>query len=258
MNYQELKTALKTLQDQGHEIPALNSKKEVLETALAQILASIKPTAPEILEVSIEPTAPSTGTLQAIQQLDAMEAIASNHELVLSVCQSVKYDGSIDIDKATGIIFDELCLDNGMEWAVIAKCQRMIKSVYLSSTPSPEPTAPSTVTNYDTTPSVEITTPEVTPAFTNPEHPALTEVREIAKGLEIVLIWAIAVIRSMIRFSTPYVKTALRVALRFTIFTIALLGYWLLPKAQLVAYTLGIWGMTIALRLIYSRRWSIA
>jgi len=256
MNYQELKTALKTLQDQGHEIPALNSKKEILETALAQILAT---TAPEIVEVSIEPTAPRTGTLQAIQQLDAMEAIASNHELVISVCQSVKYDGSIDIDKATGIIFDELCLDNGMEWAVIAKCQEAIKAVYLSSTPSPEPTAPSTVTNYDTTPSVEIPSPEVTPAFTNPEHPALTEVREIAKGLEIVIIWAIAVLRSLIRFATPHIKTALLAALRFTIYTIALLGYWLLPKAQLVIYTLGFWGMTIALKIIRNDRgWSIA
>jgi len=166
MNYQELKTALKTLQDQGHEIPALNSKKEVLETALAQILAAI---APEIVEVSIEPTPAVIEVLIA-----------------------------------------------------------------------------------------PITTPEVTPDFTNPEHPALTEVREIAKGLEIVLIWAIAVIRSMIRVSTPHIKTALRVALRFTIYTIALLGYWLLPKIQLVAYSLGIWGLTIALRLIHSRQWSIA
>jgi len=122
-----------------------------------------------------------------------------------------------------------------------------------------EPTAPSTVTNYDTTPSVEIPSPEVTPAFIAPEHPALTEVREIAKGLEIAIIWAIAVIRSIIRFSTPRVKKALLAALRFTIYTIALLGYWLLPKMQLVAYSFGIWGMTIALKIVRNNRgWSIA
>jgi len=258
MTYQEIKTALRTLQSAGHAIPALNSKKAILENALAQILlsitpeivepkVSIEPTAPEIVEVEvIEDAAPRTGTLQAIQQLDAMEAIASNPELVISVCQSVKYDNSIDIDKATGIIFDELCLDNGMEWGVIAKCQEVIKAVYLSSTPSPEPTAPSTVTNYDTTPSVEITTPD---------HPAVTEFKSIAKGLEVALIWAIALIRSMIRFSTPYVKKALQVALRATIYTAVILQ----PKVELIAYTVGIWGMTIALKIVRnSRGWSIA
>jgi len=183
MNYQQLKTALKTLQDQGHEIPALNSKKEVLETALAQILATI---APEIVEVSIEPTAP----------------------------EIVEADPDVIIEPTPAVI--EVSI------------------------------AP-------------ITTPEVTPAFTNPEHPALTEVREIAKGLEIAIIWAIALVRSLIRFSTPHIKTALLAALRFTIYTIALIGYWLLPKMQLVAYTVGIWGITIALKIVRNNRgWSIA
>jgi len=166
MTYTELKTELKALQSAGHAIPALNSKKAILENALAQILASI------------------------------------------------------------------------------------------------EPTAPSTVTDYDTTPSVEITppepapitTPEVTPVYITPENPAVTELREIAKGIETALIWAITVIRSMIRFSAPYVKKALQVALRVTIYTSVLL----LPKIQLVAYSLGIWGLTIALRLIHSRRLVIA
>jgi len=83
--------------------------------------------------IGITTQAPKLTPYQAIQQLAAMEAIASNPELVVSVCQSIKCEGYIDLDRATGIIFDELCLDTGMEWSVIAKCQRMIKAVYLSS-----------------------------------------------------------------------------------------------------------------------------
>jgi len=165
MTYTEIKTALKSFQAQGHKIPALNSKKEILENALAQILASIEPTAPEIVEVAIEPE-PA---------------------------------------------------------AIIAP----------------------------------ITTPEVTPAYITPERPAVTEPREIAKGLEVALIWAIAVIRSMIRFSTPHVKKALQVALRVAVYGVVISREWLLPKAQLIAYKLGIWGLTIALRLINSRQWAI-
>jgi len=167
MTYAEIKTALKSFQAQGYSIPALNSKKEVLENALAQILASIEPTAPEIVEVEVIEPEPA---------------------------------------------------------AIIAP----------------------------------ITTPEVTPAIINPEPPALTEFREIAKGLEIALIWAIALIRAMIRFSTPYVKKALQVALRVAVYGVVISREWLLPKAELIAYKLGIWGMTIALRLIHSRRLVIA
>jgi len=183
MTYTEIKTALRTLQSAGHKIPALNSKKTVLETALAQILASIEPTAPEIIQPEVI-----------------------------------------------------------------------------------EPTAPSTVTDYDTTPSVEITTtepapittPEVTPVYITPENPAVTELREIAKGLEVALIWAIALVRSLIRFSAPHVKKALQVALRVAVYGVVISREWLLPKVELIAYTVGIWGMTIALRLIRSRGWAIA
>jgi len=166
MTYTEIKTALKALQSAGHAIPALNSKKEVLQKALTEILASI---APEILEVSIEPTAPEIIEAEVIE-------------------------------------------------------------------PAP------------------ITTPE--PAvITTPDHPAVTELREIAKGIETALIWAIAVIRSMIRFSAPYVKKALQVALRVTIYTAVILQ----PKVELIAYTVGIWGMTIALKIVRnSRGWAIA
>jgi len=189
MNYRGIKTALKKLQDQGHTIPALNSKKEVLQDALTKILkgkARMAVLAKEMLDEEIEPTAP--------------EIIEADPDVIVEPTPAV---------------------------------------IEVSIAP--------------------ITTPEVTPSITTPEHPALTEVREIAKGLEIAIIWTIAVIRSMIRFSTPYVKTALLAALRFAIYTIALLGYWLLPKMQLVAYTFGIWGMLIALKIIRNDRgWSIA
>jgi len=121
-----------------------------------------------------------------------------------------------------------------------------------------EPTAPEIIEAevIESTPAVievliaPITTPEVTPVYITPEHPAVTEVREIAKGLEIALIWAIALIRSMIRFSTPYVKKALQVALRVTIYTAVILQ----PKVELIAYTVGIWGMTIALKIVRNNR----
>jgi len=148
MTYTELKTALRTLQSAGHAIPALNSKKAILENALAQILASIEPTAPEIVEAEVTEPAP----------------------------------------------------------------------------------------------------------ITTPDHPAVTEFKSIAKGIETALIWAIALVRSLIRFSAPYVKKALQVALRATIYTAVILQ----PKVELIAYTVGIWGMTIALRLIRNRGWSIA
>ena len=156
MNYQQIKTELKALKAQGYSIPALNSKKEVLETALAQILLSITP---EIIQPEV----------------------------------------------------------------------------------------------IESTPAATITTTEPAP-ITTPDHPAVTEFKSIAKGIETALIWAIALVRSLIRFSTPRVKKALGIALRVTIYTAVILQ----PKAQLIAYTVGIWGMTIALRLIRNRGWAIA
>jgi len=158
MTYTEIKTALRTLQSAGHAIPALNSKKAILETALAQILASIEPTAPEIIEAEV-----------------------------------------------------------------------------IESTPAV----------------IEVSIAPIT----TPDHPAVTEFKSIAKGIETALIWSIAVIRSMIRFSAPHVKKALQVALRATIYTAVILQ----PKVELIAYTVGIWGMTIALKIVRnSRGWAIA
>ena len=165
MTYAEIKTELRTLQAQGYSIPALNSKKEILETALAEILASITP--------------------------EIVEAVTP---------------------------------------AVI------------------EPEA------------IALITPEVTPKriTITPEHPTLTELKEIAKGIEVALIWAIAIIRSIIRFATPRIKTALGVGLRVAVYGVVISKYYLLPKVELVAYSLGIWGLTIALKIVKSRGWAIA
>ena len=184
MTYQELKTALKSFQAQGHAIPALNSKKEVLQNALTAILESITPEIIEIVEVAIEVGA-----------------------------------GAI---------------------------------IEIITTPEPPETLPA-IKSKESAPS-----PSALPVYVTTEHPALTEIREIAKGLEIALIWAIALVRIMIRVSTPHIKKALLAALRFTIYAIALLRYWLLPKAQLIAYTVGIWGLAIALKIIRSRGVEIA
>jgi len=195
MTYQELKTELRTLQAAGHPIPALNSKKEILETALAQILASITP---EIVE-AVTP-----------------EAIATTAPEII------------------------------------------------------EPTTPSTVTNYDTTPSVEsatlisndttnrseITTTEPKRITITPEHPALTEVKEIAKGLEIALIWAIAAIRSIIRFATPHLKRAAEAGLKIIVYAAVLFQVWIMPKIELLAYRIGLWGLTTFIKI--NKRVSIA
>ena len=191
MTYQELKTELRTLQAQGHAIPALNSKKEVLQKALTEIHALIESTAPEIIQdVAVRAGADRTALTEILEILQA--------EVI-----------------------------------------------------EPEPAVIEVL--------IESTAPEIIQAeVIEPEHPALVEVREIAKGLEIALIWAIALVRIMIRVSTPHIKKALLAALRFTIYAIALLRYWLLPKAQLIAYTVGIWGLAIALKIIRSRGVEIA
>ena len=55
MTYQEIKNQLKALKEQNHIIPALNSKKEVLQAALDQILATIA----ETTDQAIVETAPA-------------------------------------------------------------------------------------------------------------------------------------------------------------------------------------------------------
>jgi len=177
MTYTELKTELRTLQAAGHPIPALNSKKEILETALAQILASITP---EIVEAvtpeAIEPTAPEI------------------------------------IDPQPAVI---------------------------------EPEAIAT-----------ITTTEPKRITITPEHPALTELKEIAKGIEIALIWAIAVIRSMIRFATPHLKRAAEAMLKIIVYAAVLFQVWIMPKIELLAYRIGLWGLTTFIKI--NKRVSIA
>ena len=63
MTYQEIKNQLKALKEQNHIIPALNSKKEVLQAALDQILATIAATAAQAIvettDQAITETAPA-------------------------------------------------------------------------------------------------------------------------------------------------------------------------------------------------------
>jgi len=170
MTYTELKAELRTLQAAGHPIPALNSKKEILETALAQILASITP---EIVE-AVTPEAIATTAPEIIEPQPAVietEAIAT------------------------------------------------------------------------------ITTTEPKRISINPEHPALTEIREIAKGVEIVIIWAIAVIRSIIRFATPHAIRAAEAMLKVIVYAVVLLQVWLIPKVELLSYRFGLWLLTVPLKI---------
>ena len=60
MTYQEIKNQLKALKEQNHIIPALNSKKEVLQAALDQILATIVETTATIVETTAQAIAPTT------------------------------------------------------------------------------------------------------------------------------------------------------------------------------------------------------
>ncbi len=67
MTYKELQTALKELREQGHVVPALNSKKEVLEAAYNKILATIAPTAEVAEIVKIEPATEIEPAIRVIQ-----------------------------------------------------------------------------------------------------------------------------------------------------------------------------------------------
>ena len=58
MTYQEIKNQLKSLKEQNHIIPALNSKKEVLQAALDQILATIAETAAQAIVATTATIAP--------------------------------------------------------------------------------------------------------------------------------------------------------------------------------------------------------
>ena len=169
MTYQEIKTALKSFQAQVHIIPPLNSKREILETALAELQALTAVV--EDIEVTIAPLTPiEETTVESVQT-----AIALSPEFV----------------------------------------------------PAPK--------------------------RIRPEHPTLTELREYARLTELALVWAIALVRSLIRFSTPYLVWAGKIALRVAVVTAVIAHQWLLPKVILIAYQLGIWVLTIVLRL--TRRW---
>jgi hypothetical protein len=167
MTYTEIKTALRSFQEQGHAIPALNSKREVLETALEQLQA---------MSTAIEEPAAVGGV-----------AIANPQSTVVE--------------------------------------------------PAPITTTP-------------------TPKRIRPEHPAITELRELASLTEIALVWGIALVRSLIRFSTPRLVRAGGIAFRVVVVGWVLFRGLVVPKLTLAAYLVGIWGLTIGFKLI--RRWRVA
>ena len=169
MNYAEIKTALRSFQAQGQDIPALNSKKEVLEAALAKLQAATA--APEI----VEETAPET--------------------IVATTAQAIA-----------------------------------------PTTPIPAP---------DTTP--------IAPTRRSLIFPVKGDI----KFVWTTLIWAIALIRSLIRFSTPYAIRGAELALRIAVYTAVLFQVWIFPKLILAAYTIGLWGVQVALS-IRNRRGAIA
>lgn len=165
MTYTELKTELRAFQAQGYSIPALNSKKAVLEAALAEILASLE--VPEVAEVVETPevvVAPETATVAA---------------------------------------------------------------------PAP-----------DTTPNAP------TPRPVTGWQLAKLELTDDLRFVGTVLVWAIALIRSLCRFTAPHLKRGAGIALRVAVYAAVLAQVWLLPKLVIIAYQIGIWGVTIALRIV--------
>ena len=180
MNYTEIKTALKSFQAQGYPVPALNSKREILEIALKELQALA-------IVVVVEDT--------------------------------------------------------------IAPIEETPESVPAAIEPSPDPTV-------------------ITPQRIRPEHPALSELKELARLTEITLIWGITLVRSLIRFSTPNLIRAVKIstpylrrfahdALRITIYAGVIFEVWLVPKIQLAGYRLALWAVLIAV-MVKKRRWAIA
>ena len=70
MTYQEIKNQLKALKEQNHIIPALNSKKEVLQAALDQILATIVETTATIAPTTDQAIVETTATIAETAPVD--------------------------------------------------------------------------------------------------------------------------------------------------------------------------------------------
>jgi len=156
MTYQEIQAQLKEFKAQGYEnIPALNSKKEVLQAALDQILATIAPSE-EIAEVVTE----------------TVEIIEPAKELDFTPAHSI--------------------------WSL--------------------------------------------PNFT-------LNIRAIE-----IAAYAIALIKFLGVKLTPYLKKGLNTALRIAVTTAVIFQEWILPKIMIRLYLIGIWGVTIALKIVQGRR----
>jgi hypothetical protein len=172
MTYQEIKNQLRAFQAQDYAIPALNSKKEVLEAALNEILA---------LEAAKVEAAEGSISAPAIEEVIASEETTpTNHvpqELDFTPAQSI--------------------------W-----------------------------------------------------HPFRLELTPDIRFVGEVMLYAIALIKFLAIKATPYVTKGLNIALAGAVKSAVIFQVWILPKLVLGAYLVGIWGLTIALKLI--RRWRVA
>ena len=175
MNYAELKTALKSFQAQNYPIPALNSKKEVLEIALKELQAMTA-------------------------AMEAVEAIAPEITETVVTSELVEH------------------------------------------------------------PETLITTSVAIPRHITPEHPALTELRELARIAELTLVWTIATVRTILKIATPHLvpiienfNLCLRRGLDDLLKTVIVAGVlwqlWLFPKVELMAYSLALWAVMTAIRI---------
>lgn len=185
MTYQELKTALKSFQSLGYEIPALNSKKEILESALAEL-----------------------------QVINAVAEAA-----IAEVLNAVVEDTIVPIEATPEVI------------------------------PAVE---------GESAPVAIVLSPVPAPKRIRPEHPAISELRELARITEIVLFGGITILVGLIRFAIPHLIRGLGIALRITIATAVIVQVWIVPKIKLAGYLVGCWVLEIALRVIRWRGVAIA
>jgi hypothetical protein len=72
------------------------------------------------------------------------------------------------------------------------------------------------------------------------------------------LLYAIAAVKFLVLRSAPHVKKFLESAFIVTVVGTVIFKVYLLPKLTLASYTVGIWGVAIALRVIHGKAGAIA
>ena len=223
MTYQEIKNQLKSLQALGFKIPPLNSKKEVLEAAIEQILDSLPEEIPpcleevEVVEVSIAPTV----------------------EESLEIFSGMQSTGLRTVRFTAPAVTEET-----IEATIVATTAQAIAP----TAPEPQIKLSPLVKELDFTPARslwDISQFKITP--------------DIKFVFEVVL-YAIALCKFLAIKSTPYLIRAGKIfnlcwnrAMEDALKTIVVAGVlwqiWLAPKIQLVGYQLALWAVLIAIRI---------